>query len=197
MYAVIDCPDREKLPTSIDVYEHASDAYEAFVALVVEDMEQLADATADVGEVVPDLQTVVRENYPTHDECYDCGCSYIAIISTGVTLTTRAAKDSFSAKLAKAREVVRPPIKPGDVLEFHSTLQGEDGNGVWVREYSGQKVTVLQLYECAEDQDEPGEDLWAVQAADGVEFSAWETELNGFIAETGQTVWPLGQPAAR
>jgi hypothetical protein len=186
MYAVLDCPDVEKTPTSIEIYENARDAYEAFVALVVEDLAATSDLSEDR------LQARVREDYPSLDERYDCGESYIAITSTGVICANRRLEASFQWLLRQARAVVRPPIAAGQRLEFHATLQGADSAGVLVRNYSGQKVAVLSLAEAAEAQDDPecGEDLWQVRADDGVEFAAWASELNGFIAETLQTVWP-------
>lgn len=71
-------------------------------------------------------------------------------------------------------EVASGPVRAGDRRRFRSTLYGLDGEGILVRKYSDQPVTVLRP---ADNADEYLEPMWRVRAEDGTEFSAWEREL--------------------
>lgn len=65
-------------------------------------------------------------------------------------------------------------VKVGERRTFRSSLQGEDGQGILVRLYTGQTVEVI-----ADDGEveETDEHMMRVRAEDGTEFAAWETEL--------------------
>lgn len=66
------------------------------------------------------------------------------------------------------------PVKVNQTRRFLSTLVERDGHGILVRQYTNQPVRVIELR--AKEYDET-ERLWLVRAEDGVEFSAWESEL--------------------
>lgn len=92
----------------------------------------------------------------------------------------------------EARAIERPTPKPGDRLRFFSTLQETDSAGIRVRDYSGQEVEVVRdntLYG-SPDFEDIGERIFTVRADDGVEFGAWEGEIDGFYFDTGQFYGP-------
>lgn len=82
-----------------------------------------------------------------------------------------------------------PIIEPGGRYEFHSTLMGDEPTGIYPRHYSGQTVTVLHEIT---DVDPEVERLFKVRADDGVEFAAFQGELDGWYFETNQWVRPDG-----
>ena len=88
--------------------------------------------------------------------------------------------------LRKASKMKRPPVKVGDSRQFYSTLEGVDGYGVQCRRYTGQHVIVIKDETDAEAFTHNLEHLFRVRAEDGVEFSAWEGELNDWFFDTGQ-----------
>jgi hypothetical protein len=65
-------------------------------------------------------------------------------------------------------------VKVGERRAFHSSLQGEDSEGILVRLYTGQTVEVIKD---KGEVEEAEEHIMLVRADDGVEFCAWETEL--------------------
>jgi hypothetical protein len=96
--------------------------------------------------------------------------------------------------LSKASMMKRPPIQVGECYPFYSTLEGVDGYGVQCRQYTGQHVLVVEDttdYE-GEGYAETQESIFKVRAEDGVEFSAWEGELNDWFFDTRQYYTPEG-----
>lgn len=85
-------------------------------------------------------------------------------------------------------------VKVGERRTFRSTLQGEDGQGILVRLYTGQQVDVLEsMGEQPEDDPECAEPMFKVRADDGVTFSAWWSELvehgtNVYVTPDGEYV---------
>jgi hypothetical protein len=79
-------------------------------------------------------------------------------------------------------------VKVGERREFYSTLQGADAAGIKVRNYTGQTVEVVKDISDTVEPVEPGgytEPLFVVRAPDGVEFDAWQEELNGSVKKGG------------
>lgn len=72
-------------------------------------------------------------------------------------------------------------IKLGDIKEFRSSLSGRDGNGLLVRQFTGENVTVVDFVDqfC---QDRP-EKMFRVETESGIVFSAWQSELDGTLKE--------------
>lgn len=89
--------------------------------------------------------------------------------------------------IEQARKIRRRPIRAGRRYEFHSTMQGEVG-GVSLRNYTGQCVTVIERLNIDDPEVEP---LFRVRAGDGVEFDAYEGELNGWYRDVGPTYGPV------
>src|SRR5690606_3343005 len=69
----------------------------------------------------------------------------------------------------EALRVERRSVRIGDRRMFFSTLQGAGGDGVLVRRYTGQEVTVVRDVSDTVD-DESGERMFCVRAGDGVQF---------------------------
>lgn len=91
----------------------------------------------------------------------------------------------------EARGIERDPIEVGDHAIFYSTLYDVDGNGILVRQFTGQEVIVISV---VPDEDmEDTEPMFMVRADDGTEFGAWEGELNGWFFDTGQFYSPDGE----
>lgn len=76
-------------------------------------------------------------------------------------------------------------IKLGDIREFRSSLSGRDGNGLLVRQFTGEKVTVIEdvSNQCDPEVLESGERMYRVEAKNGTTFAAWLSELNDSITE--------------
>lgn len=91
-----------------------------------------------------------------------------------------------------ASKVKRPTIRVGESYPFFSTLEGLDGHGIQCRKYTGQTVLVISDETEEIDYEEIQERIFTVRADDGVEFSAWEGELDGWFFDTGQYYTPEG-----
>lgn len=92
--------------------------------------------------------------------------------------------------IEEAREIERKPIEVGLTYYFYSDcVSCETDHGGLIREYSGQRVTVIgREQEENEDMEEIG--LVKVRAANGETFTANDGELNGWIFDTGQWCGP-------
>ena len=88
----------------------------------------------------------------------------------------------------KAHQIKRVDIKIGEHYPFYSTLEGRDGHNVQCRHYTGQHVLVIKDTTEYDDPSftETQERIFMVRAEDGVEFSAWEGELNDWYFDTRQ-----------
>lgn len=92
-----------------------------------------------------------------------------------------------------ARRIERAPIEIGRQYTFFSTMQQEyEPPEKRIRSHTGKLVRVVRVtrdYDALDWADNP-ERMFNVRAANGFEFAAWETELNGFMCDTGQYFWP-------
>ena len=76
-------------------------------------------------------------------------------------------------------------IKIGQKYEFVSEIEGPDGNGIMLRNYTGQQAEVLRRFG-PEENDPENSPMYLVRFPDGVETGAWEEELSGWDKERGQ-----------
>lgn len=95
-------------------------------------------------------------------------------------------------KFEEYRLVKREPVAVGESYPFYSTLEGKDGYGIQCRQYTGQ--TVLVVEDTTNETDD--ERIFKVRASNGIEFSAWEGELNGWFYDTRQFYSPEGKWAS-
>lgn len=75
-------------------------------------------------------------------------------------------------------------MRKGQTCEFYCTMQGADENGLLIRNYTGQTVTVVR-HKRPPEVDSEIKDVYLVRASDGVEFDAFECELDGQIKNHG------------
>jgi hypothetical protein len=96
----------------------------------------------------------------------------------------------------EARAVKRDPIEIGKSYQFFSTVRDIEtpGTTTLIRDYTGQHVKILAVT-CGPGMDDwiegETEAIYHVQAEDGVEFDAYEGELNGWFLDTGQFYGPF------
>lgn len=85
------------------------------------------------------------------------------------------------------------PIIVGQQYPFYAELQQEYvPQRLRMSNYTGQKVTVLEVVP-SPDWIEPGTGtLYLVRTADGRCFQAWEEEINGWNFGLGQYFWSDG-----
>lgn len=71
----------------------------------------------------------------------------------------------------------------GAVKEFRSSLSGRDGSGILVRQFTGERVTIVEdvSSQCDPEVLENGERMYRVEAQDGTIFAAWLSELDDSI----------------
>lgn len=81
-------------------------------------------------------------------------------------------------------------LKVGDVCAFYSEVQQEyEAPENRLRRFTGQDVTVIAELG---KPDVDSSDSYTVRASDGIEFTAWEEELNGWDLAFNQFFWPDG-----
>jgi hypothetical protein len=89
----------------------------------------------------------------------------------------------------EARKIKRPLIHETSTYYFYSDcVECKSDGGELIRNYSGQRVYVLELVEDGTDSE--GLVIFKVRAHNGDTFMANSGELNGWIFDTGQWVGP-------
>lgn len=93
-----------------------------------------------------------------------------------------------------ARMIERPPIKVGEQYTFYSTVQQEyEPPEKRLRNYTGKLVVVIGIEHDVGSPDwnpDESERMFKVRATNGFEFVTYESELNGWMVDTGQFFWP-------